>query len=69
MSQHVIISIIISLIILVDKTVLILNSELTTSVIKTPISDQDRVSLYDIHRISSRQMIRIRRSINQGIIS
>ena len=64
MSQHVIISIIISLIILVDKTVLILNSELTTSVIKTPISDQDRVSLYDIHRISSRQMIRIRRSIN-----
>lgn len=64
MSQHVIISIIISLIILVDETVLILNSELTTSVIKTPISDQDRVSLYDIHRISSRQMIRIRRSIN-----
>lgn len=34
MSQHVIISIIISLIILVDKTVLIPNSELTTSVIK-----------------------------------
>ena len=68
MSQHLITSII-SLIILVDKTVLILNSELTTSVIKTPISDQDRVSLYDIHRISSRQMIRIRRSINQGIIS
>ena len=49
MSQNVIISIIISLIILVDETVLILNSELTTSVIKTPISDQDRVSLYDIH--------------------
>ena len=64
MSQHVIISIIISLIILVDETVLILNSELTTSVIKTPISDQDRVSLYDTRRISSRQMIRIRRSIN-----
>ena len=64
MSQHVIISIIISLIILVNETVLILNSELTTSVIKTPISDQDRVSLYNIHRISSRQMIRIRRSIN-----
>ena len=61
MSQHVII---ISLIILVDKTVLILNSELITSVIKTPISDQDRVSLYNIRRISSRQMIRIRRSIN-----
>ena len=60
MSQHVIISIIISLIILVDETVLILNSELTTSA----ISDQDRVSLYDIHWISSRQMIRIRRSIN-----
>lgn len=34
MFQHVIISIIISLIILVDKTVLIPNSELTTSVIK-----------------------------------
>ena len=64
MSQHVIISIIISFIILVDETVLILNSELTTSVIKTPISDQDRVSLYNIHWISSRQMIRIRRSIN-----
>ena len=63
MSQHVIISIIISLIILVDETVLILNSELT-SVIKTPISDQDRVSLYDIHWISSRQTIRIRRGIN-----
>ena len=35
----------------------------------TPMSDQDRISPYNIHTISSRQVMRIKKNINEGIIS
>ena len=35
----------------------------------TPISEQDRISPYNINTISSRQAIRIRTNISKGIIS
>ena len=35
----------------------------------TPISDQDRISPYNINTISSRQVMRIKKNINEGIIS
>ena len=35
----------------------------------TPISDQDRISPYNINTISSRQVMRIEKNINYGIIS
>ena len=35
----------------------------------TPMGDKDRISPYSIHKISSRQVIRIKRNINKGIIS
>ena len=35
----------------------------------TPTSDQDRISLYNINTISSRQVMRIEKNINYGIIS
>ena len=35
----------------------------------TPINDQDRISPYNINTISSRQVMRIKKNINQGIIS
>ena len=35
----------------------------------TPMSDQDRTSPYNIDTISSRQVMRIKKNINQGIIS
>ena len=35
----------------------------------TPMSDQDRISPYNINTISSRQVMRIKKNIIQGIIS
>ena len=35
----------------------------------TPMSDQDRISPYNINTISSRQVMRIKKNINKGIIS
>ena len=35
----------------------------------TPMSDQERISPYNIHVISSKQVMRIKRNINKGIIS
>ena len=35
----------------------------------TPMSDQDRISPYNISTISSRQVMRIKKNINLGIIS
>ena len=35
----------------------------------TPICDQERISPYNINKISSRQVMRINKNINQGIIS
>ena len=35
----------------------------------TPVSDQDRISPYIINTIASRQVMRIKRNSNQGIIS
>ena len=35
----------------------------------TPTSDQDRISLYNINTISSRQVMRIEKNVNHGIIS
>ena len=35
----------------------------------TPISDQDRISPYNINTISSSQVMRIKKNINKGIIS
>ena len=35
----------------------------------TPTSDQDRISPYNIDTISSRQVMRIEKNINYGIIS
>ena len=35
----------------------------------TPISDQDRISPYNINTISSRQVMRIEKNINYEIIS
>ena len=35
----------------------------------TPTSDQDRTSPYNIDTISSRQVMRIEKNINHGIIS
>ena len=35
----------------------------------TPTSDQDRTSPYNINTISSRQVMRIEKNINHGIIS
>ena len=35
----------------------------------TPISDQGRISPYNINTISSRQVMRIKKNINEGIIS
>ena len=35
----------------------------------TPMSDQDRISPYNINTISSRQVMRIEKNINYGIIS
>ena len=35
----------------------------------TPISDRDRISPYNINTISSRQVMRIKKNINKGIIS
>ena len=35
----------------------------------TPMSDQDKISPYNIDTISSRQVMRIKKNINQGIIS
>ena len=34
----------------------------------TPISDQDKISPYSIDTISSRQVMRIKKNINQGIV-
>ena len=34
----------------------------------SPTSDQDRISPYTISTISSRQVMRIKKNINQGII-
>ena len=34
----------------------------------TPMSDQDRISPYNIDTISCRQVMRIKKNINQGII-
>ena len=34
----------------------------------TPISDQDRISLYNINTISSGQVMRTKKNINSGII-
>ena len=35
----------------------------------TPISDQDRISPYNINTISTRKVMRIKKNINLGIIS
>ena len=35
----------------------------------TLLSDQDRISLYNINTISSRQVTRIKKNINKGILS
>ena len=35
----------------------------------TPMSDQDRISPYNINTISTRQVMRIKKNINLGIIS
>ena len=35
----------------------------------TPTSDQDRISPYNIYTISSRQVMRIEKNVNYGIIS
>ena len=35
----------------------------------TPTSDQDRISPYNINTVSSRQVMRIEKNINNGIIS
>ena len=35
----------------------------------TPTSDQDRISPYSVNTISSRQVMRIEKNINHGIIS
>ena len=35
----------------------------------TPTSDQDRISPYNINTISSKQVMRIEKNINHGIIS
>ena len=35
----------------------------------TPTNDQDRISPYNINTISSRQVMRIEKNINYGIIS
>ena len=35
----------------------------------TPLNDQERISPYNISAISSRQVMRIKSSINKGIIS
>ena len=35
----------------------------------TPRSDQDRISPYNVNTISSRQVMRIEKNINYGIIS
>ena len=35
----------------------------------TPMSDQNRISPYDINTISTRQVMRIKKNINLGIIS
>ena len=35
----------------------------------TPMSDQDRISPYNINTISSRQVMRIKKNINEGMIS
>ena len=35
----------------------------------TLISDQDRISPYNVNTISSRQVMRIEKNINHGIIS
>ena len=35
----------------------------------TPTNDQDRISPYNINIISSRQVIRIKKNVNHGIIS
>ena len=35
----------------------------------TPISDQDRISPYNINTTSSRQVMRIEKNVNYGIIS
>ena len=35
----------------------------------TPTSDQDRISPYNINTISSRQVMRIEKNVNHGIIS
>ena len=35
----------------------------------TSTSDQERISLYNINTISSRQVMRIEKNVNHGIIS
>ena len=35
----------------------------------TPTSDQDRISPYNINTISSREVMRIEKNVNHGIIS
>ena len=35
----------------------------------TPMSDQDRISPYSINTISTRQVIKIQKDINLGIVS
>ena len=35
----------------------------------TPTSDQDRISPYNINTISSRQVMRIEKNVNHGMIS
>ena len=35
----------------------------------TPMSDQDRTSPYNFNTISSRQVMRIKKNVSQGIVS
>ena len=35
----------------------------------TPISDQDRISLYIIYKVTSRQVMRIEKNINFGLLA
>ena len=55
------------------KTLLVIISEIMNSTDAfnplTPMSDQDRTSPYNINTISSRQVMRIKKNISQGIVS
>ena len=47
----------------------IINSQILGVNPFTPTNDQDRISPYNINTISSRQVMRIEKNINYGIIS